>query len=97
MSFLPLIGLMRETEHVAICRPLRERLFDSEQKRCPHATDHRNPCTESNEPGQLGSRYATQAIEARRATTGTGVVHESAVAEGHAPETPIKEPNHDQR
>lgn len=27
-------------------------------KRCPHATDHRNECTGSNEPGQLGSAYA---------------------------------------
>lgn len=26
-------------------------------KRCPHATDHRLPCTGSNEPGQKGSRY----------------------------------------
>ncbi len=26
-------------------------------KRCPKATDHRNDCTNSNEPGQLGSRY----------------------------------------
>ena len=26
-------------------------------KRCPHATDHRNPCTGSNEPGQDGSSY----------------------------------------
>ncbi|GAB1836866.1 hypothetical protein MyNCGM121_36450 [Achromobacter xylosoxidans] len=26
-------------------------------KRCPHATDHRNPCTGSNEPGQPGSAY----------------------------------------
>mgnify|MGYP003349923036 CR=1 FL=1 len=26
-------------------------------KRCPHATDHNNPCTDSNEPGQPGSRY----------------------------------------
>lgn len=26
-------------------------------KRCPHATDHRLPCTGSNEPGQLGSIY----------------------------------------
>lgn len=26
-------------------------------KRCPHANDHRNPCTGSNEPGQPGSRY----------------------------------------
>lgn len=26
-------------------------------KRCPHATDHREPCSGSNEPGQLGSHY----------------------------------------
>lgn len=26
-------------------------------KRCPHANDHRNACTESNEPGQEGSAY----------------------------------------
>jgi hypothetical protein len=26
-------------------------------KRCPHANDHRNPCTNSNEPGQKGSAY----------------------------------------
>lgn len=26
-------------------------------KRCPHATDHVNPCTNSNELGQRGSRY----------------------------------------
>lgn len=27
-------------------------------KRCPHATDCALQCTESNEPGQPGSRYA---------------------------------------
>ena len=27
-------------------------------KRCPRATDHRNGCSGSNEPGQDGSRYA---------------------------------------
>lgn len=27
-------------------------------KRCPHANDHRNDCTNSNEPGQPGSNYA---------------------------------------
>uniref|UniRef100_UPI003872AB11 hypothetical protein n=1 Tax=Enterobacter roggenkampii TaxID=1812935 RepID=UPI003872AB11 len=26
-------------------------------KRCPHAIDHRNACTGSNEPGQVGSAY----------------------------------------
>ncbi len=25
--------------------------------RCPHATDHKLACTNSNEPGQQGSRY----------------------------------------
>ncbi|WNN96003.1 hypothetical protein SEA_HIRKO_53 [Arthrobacter phage Hirko] len=27
-------------------------------KRCPHATDHEEDCTGSNEPGQPGSAYA---------------------------------------
>jgi hypothetical protein len=27
-------------------------------KRCPHATDHRNACTNSNATGQVGSSYA---------------------------------------
>jgi hypothetical protein len=27
-------------------------------KRCPHATDHRHACTNSNAPGQPGSVYA---------------------------------------
>lgn len=26
-------------------------------KRCPHNADHRNVCTDSNEPGQPGSDY----------------------------------------
>lgn len=26
-------------------------------KRCPHASDHRLSCTNSNEPGQAGSIY----------------------------------------
>lgn len=26
-------------------------------KRCPHAANHRNECTGSNEPGQIGSLY----------------------------------------
>ncbi|QPK40189.1 hypothetical protein SEA_JINKIES_58 [Arthrobacter phage Jinkies] len=28
-------------------------------KRCPHATDHDEDCTRSNEPGQAGSSYTT--------------------------------------
>lgn len=37
-------------------------------KRCPHANDHRNPCTGSNEPGQVGSAYehGSGAATARR-------------------------------
>lgn len=27
-------------------------------KRCPHSSDHRNACTNSNDPGQPGSIYA---------------------------------------
>lgn len=27
-------------------------------KRCPHASDHRLKCTESNDPGQPGSMYS---------------------------------------
>ena len=30
-------------------------------KRCPHSDDHRNACTNSNEPGQVGSRYGVAA------------------------------------
>lgn len=30
---------------------------DCGNKRCPKANDHRNSCTESNEPGQIGSAY----------------------------------------
>lgn len=30
---------------------------DRGNKRCPHANDHRNACTGSNEPGQEGSAY----------------------------------------
>ena len=30
---------------------------DCGNKRCPHANDHRNDCTGSNEPGQAGSAY----------------------------------------
>ncbi|APZ06643.1 hypothetical protein BWI95_17130 [Kosakonia cowanii JCM 10956 = DSM 18146] len=30
---------------------------DCGNKRCPHANDHRNACSGSNEPGQVGSAY----------------------------------------
>ncbi|EAN8623181.1 hypothetical protein CIE53_05315 [Salmonella enterica subsp. enterica serovar Newport] len=30
---------------------------DCGNKRCPHANDHKNACTGSNEPGQVGSAY----------------------------------------
>lgn len=30
---------------------------DCGNKRCPHANDHRNDCTGSNDPGQAGSAY----------------------------------------
>ena len=34
---------------------------DCGNKRCPKATDHRNPCTGSNKPGQPGSSYPAPA------------------------------------
>jgi hypothetical protein len=38
-------------------------------KRCPHANDHRNACTNSNEPGQSGSAYpASSATNAGQST-----------------------------
>ena len=32
-------------------------------KRCPHANNHNNPCTNSNEPGQPGSSYSMSEIK----------------------------------
>jgi hypothetical protein len=49
--------------HCATCEPQdfeRMRMITCAlcgNKRCPHATDHRNDCTRSNEPGQPGSAY----------------------------------------
>lgn len=64
-------------------------------KRCPHAADHRNPCTDSNEPGQPGSSYPAKAMSAGTAKTeGLGAQPASAVPEGDLPE-PSKEPTHD--
>ncbi len=45
----------------------RQRMYLCEtcgNKRCPHATDHRNACTNSNEPGQAGSAYGPPAQQA---------------------------------
>ena len=47
------------------CRPITQAdnrkvlCPDCGNKRCPKATDHRNACTGSNEPGQPGSSYPT--------------------------------------
>lgn len=38
---------------------------DCGNKRCPKATDHRLPCTDSNEPGQPGSVYGAFNEETR--------------------------------
>lgn len=43
---------------------------DCGNKRCPKATDHRLACTNSNEPGQAGSRYQTPHFQS--ATTKRG-------------------------
>jgi hypothetical protein len=34
-------------------------------KRCPHATDHRLACTNSNAPGQAGSAYEGASLAPR--------------------------------
>jgi hypothetical protein len=39
---------------------------DCGNKRCPRATDHREACSESNEPGQTGSRYGVLPSPNRR-------------------------------
>lgn len=49
---------------------MRDRMFLCEtcgNKRCPHATDHRNLCTGSNAPGQAGSWYGEMSDEQRAA------------------------------
>jgi hypothetical protein len=38
-------------------------------KRCPHATDHRFKCTDSNDSGQPGSRYTAAATMAQTKET----------------------------
>lgn len=38
-------------------------------KRCPHATDHRNACTNSNEPGQKGSSWENYKLPGAGNTT----------------------------
>jgi hypothetical protein len=50
-------------------------------KRCPHAADHRNECTHSNEPGQPGSNYPATAVapSLNEAT--------ELVGQGHSPRT----------
>ena len=55
-----------ETSTKCWCRTCRPLTFSDSRfvvcpecgnKRCPHANDHRNACTGSNEPGQEGSAY----------------------------------------
>lgn len=58
-------------------------------KRCPHATDHENECTNSNEPGQIGSRYGNFKLDLNLLNDGVKVVARFATrddAEGTAPE-----------
>lgn len=53
------------------CRPvvLNDMRFvvcpDCGNKRCPRANDHRNACTDSNEPGQEGSAYPADPQEVK--------------------------------
>ena len=60
MSKLPCCALCADT-HASNCPALNATYFIVCQvcgnKRCPKATDHRNQCSGSNAPGQLGSLY----------------------------------------
>jgi hypothetical protein len=60
-------------------------------KRCPHATDHRNACTGSNEPGQDGSDYAAQGTSVRMDQDPQGLEAKPAgpVGNADAPETSL--------
>lgn len=49
-------------------------------KRCPHATDHRNECTNSNDPGQPGSSYAHCAAPVAAQPNGLRPVDECAAS-----------------
>lgn len=46
----PMSGLPVEMTRMILCPTCGN-------KRCPHANDHRNPCTGSNDPDQPGSAY----------------------------------------
>ena len=45
------LGLPVTMSYMVVCQ-------DCGNKRCPKSTHHGNECTGSNEPGQIGSRYA---------------------------------------
>jgi len=53
----PELGLQNPTNLWMVLCPL------CGNKRCPKATSHEEPCTNSNEPGQPGSRYGGEKPE----------------------------------
>ena len=46
----PELGILNPTRYMVVCATCGN-------KRCPAATSHEYECTNSNEPGQPGSRY----------------------------------------
>lgn len=64
-EFKAMLGIAPATNdcQCRTCRPvtMNDMRFvvcpDCGNKRCPHANDHNNACTGSNEPGQVGSAY----------------------------------------
>lgn len=65
----------------------RQRMYLCEtcgNKRCPHATDHRNACTNSNEPGQHGSSYGPPGADI---PAQTGIVQGAPASEDVKPAT----------
>lgn len=73
----------------ATCSPLPIRMVLCSicgNKRCPHATDHRLGCTNSNEPGQDGSKYGPTRAEEERVT----VTHLAAHPKRAIPQSAIE-------
>lgn len=62
-------------------------------KHCPHAADHRNACTGSNETGQPGSLYAASVDRNPEGEDRNGLraEHESAVGDSRDAQPPAKE------
>jgi hypothetical protein len=67
--------------------------WDGDSCLCTRRCDWCNPAKPNAELQQVLADALAQGIEARRAKTGTGLVHESAVANGDAPNSSPQSPD----